>query len=79
MTKDEFLNKWHLTGENEQVANLAMLIVLDDLYCQFTKEQAIELVSTYYDNADDIFNSLNDALQEAAERLQDLLDETPKA
>ena len=52
MDYQQFLRKWGLTDEDD------MVDWLDSLYLEFTKEQVIGIVSDYYDNADDIYNSM---------------------
>ena len=40
------------------VVLLNFMVMLDYLYCSMTEEQLLELVSDYYENADDIYNSI---------------------
>lgn len=47
------------------------MTVMDYIYCTKTKEQAIEIMKDFYDNADDIFNSL----KEDSENVSELIDE----
>lgn len=54
MTKQDFIDKCGLTFTN--IDQQSFFRILDDLYLNFTKEQVINIVSDYYDNADDIFN-----------------------
>lgn len=47
------------------------MAVMDYIYCTKTKEQAIEVMKDFYDNADNIFNSL----KEDTENVSELIDE----
>ena len=47
------------------------MTVMDYIYCTKTKEQAIDVMKDFYDNADDIFNSL----KEDSENVSELIDE----
>ena len=47
------------------------MTVMDYIYCTKTKEQAIEIMKDFYDNADNIFNSL----KEDSENVSELIDE----
>ena len=47
------------------------MTVMDYIYCTKTKEQAIEVMKDFYDNADNIFNSL----KEDSENVSELIDE----
>ena len=59
MTIDDFFNKWQLLNEDvDIVVLLNFMVMLDYLYCSMTEEQLLELVSDYYENADDIYNSI---------------------
>lgn len=59
MTIDDFFNKWQLINDNVDIAVvLNFILMLDYLYCSMTEEQLLELVSDYYENADDIYNSI---------------------
>ena len=59
MTIDDFFNKWQLLNDDiDIVVLLNFMIMLDYLYCSMTEEQLLELVSDYYENADDIYNSI---------------------
>lgn len=50
MTYKEFINKYHLNYEN--------IVTLDDLYLNYTLEQALEIINEYFKHADEIFNSI---------------------
>lgn len=59
MTIDDFFNKWQLLNDDvDIVVLLNFIVMLDYLYCSMTEEQLIELISDYYENADDIYNSI---------------------
>lgn len=59
MTIDDFFNKWQLLNDDvDIVVLLNFMVMLDYLYCSMTEEQLLELVSDYYENADDIYNSI---------------------
>ena len=59
MTIEDFFNKWQLLNNDvDIVVLLNFMIMLDYLYCSMTEEQLLELVSDYYENADDIYNSI---------------------
>ena len=59
MTIDDFFNKWQLLNNDvDIVVLLNFMVMLDYLYCSMTEEQLLELVSDYYENADDIYNSI---------------------
>lgn len=86
MNKKEFIEKFHL--DNWDIVSSGVLIAsLDRLYLEFTKEQVIEIVSAFYDNADDIFNSLQEELEEKVREMSEefeleeekIIDKTPKA
>lgn len=79
MTKKEFYNKFNLKFQ-DLIEEYAFLGGLDKLYLEFTKEQALQIVEFFYDNADDIYNDAQaDAeriIKESAERLKKLLDQS---
>ena len=59
MTIEDFFNKWQLLNNDvDIVVLLNFMVMLDYLYCSMTEEQLLELVSDYYENADDIYNSI---------------------
>ena len=59
MTIDDFFNKWQLLNNDvDIIVLLNFMVMLDYLYCSMTEEQLLELVSDYYENADDIYNSI---------------------
>jgi len=86
MNKKEFIEKFHL--DNWDIVSSGVLIAsLDRLYLEFTKEQVLEMVSAFYDSADDIFNSLQEELEEKVKQMAEefgideekIIDKTPKA
>lgn len=67
MTFSEFFNKYnikfHIDYDNHP-GRATYSRVLDHMYLTMTKEQALQMVAEYYDNADDIFNSVPNYLDE---------------
>lgn len=61
MTYQEFIDKYNLKFLNKKDAIL-FFSMLDDFYLHFTKEQVLEIIGDFYDNADDIFNDLRESL-----------------
>ncbi len=74
MDYKEFLNKHGLTGMPVDIFP-SLLAALDFLYTSYTRDQAIEIISDYYDNADDIFNSLNENVKIVSEQINSFLEE----
>lgn len=67
MTFSEFFNKYNIKfhiGSDGQPGRLDYRKVLDDMYLTMTKEQAMQMVSDYYDHADEIFNSVPNYLDQ---------------
>lgn len=67
MTFSEFFNKYNVKfhiGSDGQPGRLDYRKVLDNMYLTMTKEQAMQMVSEYYDNADEIFNSVPNYLDQ---------------
>ena len=67
MTFSEFFNKYNVKfhiGSDGQPGRLDYRKVLDHMYLTMTKEQAMQMVSEYYDNADEIFNSVPNYLDQ---------------
>lgn len=62
MKREEFYKQFGLHFNN-MLEEAYFIAALDKLYVEFTKDQALQIVSSFYDNADDIFNEF----QEAAE------------
>ena len=75
MTKKEFYNKFNLKFE-DLIEEYAFLGGLDKLYLEFTKEQALQIVEFFYDNADDIYN---DAQKAAEEYIKESVEKLKKA
>ena len=59
MNLDEFRKKWGAVMSRSDYPEFFMSI-MDDIYLDCTKEQAIELITDYYDNADTLFNEFWD-------------------
>jgi len=77
MTTKEFSNKYNLPLD---IINYKfdLFSMLDYLYIAFTKEQLIEMISDYYDNADQIYNDLEKTVLEGSEFLGKLVDKKKK-
>ena len=75
MTKKEFYDKFNLKFE-DLIEEYAFLGGLDKLYLEFTKEQALQIVEFFYDNADDIYN---DAQKAAEEYIKESVEKLKKA
>lgn len=60
MTEKEFLNKYNLKDP------IAAIAVLDDIYLRFTRDQALALMSDFYNNADKIYNSKEEKIIDKA-------------
>ena len=68
----EFVDKHDLRRVDP--LNLAgFMSVMDYLYTSKTKEQTITLMVDFYDNADDIFNSIREDGQKLMENLDNLM------
>lgn len=59
MNLNEFKKKWGAVMSRSDYPEFFMSI-MDDIYIDCTKEQAIELITDYYDNADTLFNEFWD-------------------
>lgn len=68
----EFLDK-HDLGRVDLSDLAGFMYVMDYLYTSKTKEQTITLMVDFYDNADDIFNSIKEDGQELMENLDNLM------
>lgn len=68
----EFLDK-HDLGRVDLSDLAGFMYVMDYLYTSKTKEQTITLMVDFYDNADDIFNSIKEDGQELMEDLDNLM------
>ena len=60
MREKEFLNKYHLKDP------VAAIAVVDDIYLRFTRDQALELMLDFYNNADEIYNSKEEKIIDKA-------------
>lgn len=74
MTYKDFIKKYHLQlmGEgNDDSARMLVnfLLGMDFIYGTLTKEQAVDFMSTFYDCADEIYNSLSEDLIEISLKL----------
>ena len=49
MDKNYFQMKWGISSE--------LIALLDELYLRYTRQQAVGIVTDYYDNADEIYNT----------------------
>lgn len=74
MTKQEFYEKFNLKFQ-DLIEECAFLVGLDKLYLEFTKEQAVEIVQFFYDNADDIYNDAQRMAEEYIKEAFKKLDE----
>ena len=72
MTKKEFYEK-HGLHFKDVMDEMLFLGGLDKLYLEFTKEQAIAIVNDYLDNADDIYNELQENISAAIKELAEVL------
>jgi len=77
MKMEEFLKKHGLDFEGNTVEMMLFFTSLDKLYLELTPEQSIELIKDFYDNADDIYNELQEIAQKSVERLQALFGKDP--
>ena len=64
MNLQEFKKKWGAVISRSDYPEFFMSI-MDDIYIDCTKEQAIELITDYYDNADTLYNEFWDIGQES--------------
>jgi len=60
MDATKFLGMCGLLKASEE-EQIKVLDVMDDFYLRYTREQALQLLKMYYDNADDIWNSRTDS------------------
>lgn len=77
MEINDFLNKhgFNTKSCSELLSDkdlASFLYVLDYIYCHMTREQAISVMTDYYDNADTIINSLNDTISTMTSMLETL-------
>lgn len=64
MNLQEFKKKWGAVMSRSDYPEFFMSI-MDDIYIDCTKEQALELITDYYDNADTLYNEFWDIGQES--------------
>jgi len=78
MTRQDFYKKFGLKF-HDIIEEYAFLGGLDKLYLEFTKEQALQIIEFFYNNADDIYNDAQAAaeqiLKESTEKLKKLFSE----
>lgn len=74
MNRKEFYKKFGLDFK-DMIEEYAFLGGLDKLYLEYTKEQALQIVECFYENADDLYN---DAQQAANEYIQETVDRLVK-
>lgn len=78
MTKQEFYDKFHIKFK-DMIEEYAFIGGLDKLYLEFTREQAHQILDSFLDNADDIYNDAKEAaekhIKEAFQKLKDLFEE----
>lgn len=58
----EFLNKHGINAsllDEKNIDEDELFDILDYLYINFTKQQVLDLVADYYDNADDLVNDVD--------------------
>ena len=76
MAKKDFYKK-HGINFKDAMEEYIFLGAMDKLYLEFTKEQVLELVSDFYDHADDIFNEAKEEaeeiIKESSKKLMDAL------
>lgn len=72
MNWKEFLDKHDLKKVDPREL-AGFMSVMDYLYTSKTKEQTITLMVDFYDNADDIFNSIREDGQKLMENLDNLM------
>lgn len=74
MNRQDFYDKFGLKFR-DIIEEFAFLSALDKLYLEFTPEQALEVVSFFYANADDIYNDAQAAaeqyMKESAEKIRE--------
>lgn len=67
----EFFAKYNISARDEDEARdlTGFLFVMDYIYGAMTKEQALALMADYYDNADEIYNSIGEAVAAIARQM----------
>ena len=61
MNFEEFCEKYNLNAE--LLDDLSLIDVLDELYLNYTEEQLVRMVMDYYENADEIQNSIKESIE----------------
>ena len=74
MTQKEFEEKYGLKFK-DTIDEVLFFSVLDDLYLKFPKEQVIDMISVFYDNANDIFNDIKQRFEEDLNKLEELIED----
>ena len=74
MTQKEFEEKYGLKFK-DAIDEVLFFSVLDDLYLKFTKKQVIDMMTVFYDNADDIFNDIKQRFEEGLKKLEELFED----
>lgn len=74
MTQKEFEEKYGLQFK-DTIDEILFFSVLDDLYLKFPKEQVIDMISVFYDNADNIFNDIKQRFEESLKKLEELIED----
>lgn len=66
MTLDEFISKFNLS--DRLIDDFRLIDVLDIFYLEFTEEQTINIIKTYFANADSIQNDIMDTIKQHLEK-----------
>lgn len=74
MTQKEFEEKYGLKFK-DSIDEALFFSVLDDLYLKFPKEQVIDIIIAFYDNADEIFNDIKQRFEEDLKKLEELIED----
>lgn len=74
MTQKEFEEKYGLKFK-DSIDEALFFSVLDDLYLKFPKEQVIDMITAFYDNADNIFNDIKQRFEEDLKKLEELIED----
>ena len=74
MTQKEFEEKYGMKFK-DTIDEVLFFSVLDDLYLKFQKEQVIDMISVFYDNANDIFNDIKQRFEEDLKKLEELIED----
>ena len=74
MTQKEFEEKYGLKFK-DTIDEALFFSVLDSLYLKFPKEQVIDIISVFYDNANDIFNDIKQRSEKDLKKLEELIED----